>query len=118
MSPAQVLAALLSVDGSGSLLDADLLDGLEGIEYAKSSVIVGAGAGLSGGGALTASFSLAVGAGPGIEVARIQWRWPRRWLGTVLPITRACLPSVLAMASWWRLIQCRWRQCGRGGPGV
>ncbi|MFN8466259.1 MAG: hypothetical protein U0X20_11950 [Caldilineaceae bacterium] len=68
MTPSSVLAALLEVDGAGSLLDADLVDGVHASDFARRTIIVGAGAGLIGGGALATDFSLAVGAGAGIEV--------------------------------------------------
>jgi len=37
-SAAEILAALLTVDGTGTLLDADTLDGIEGASYARSDV--------------------------------------------------------------------------------
>lgn len=37
LTPAEILAALLTVDGAGSNLDADLLDGEQGAYYAKQS---------------------------------------------------------------------------------
>lgn len=48
-----ILAKLLTVDGQGSGLDADKLDGLSSGNFARSSRIISAGTGLTGGGALT-----------------------------------------------------------------
>jgi hypothetical protein len=41
LSPAQILARLLTVDGSGSGLDADLLDGLSSAAFASATMAVG-----------------------------------------------------------------------------
>ncbi len=69
MTGAQILAALAPVDGPGSGLDADLLDGLTSSAFALSGTTLVAGLGLSGGGTLglgTVTFN--VGAGNGINV--------------------------------------------------
>lgn len=64
--PAGILAQLLTVDGAGSLLDADFLDGLSSASFALAATTVTAGAGLTGSGTLGANLTLAVGAGNGI----------------------------------------------------
>jgi hypothetical protein len=66
---ADVLAKLLTVDGSGSGLDADLLDGQSSAAFALSARNLTAGAGLTGGGTLAADRTFDVGAGTGITVA-------------------------------------------------
>lgn len=66
---ADVLAKLLTVDGAGSGLDADLLDGLSSASFALAARNLTAGAGLTGGGDLSADRTFAVGAGTGISVA-------------------------------------------------
>lgn len=65
---ADVLAKLLTVDGSGSGLDADLLDGLSSADFASATRNLTAGAGLTGGGTLAADRTFDVGAGTGITV--------------------------------------------------
>jgi hypothetical protein len=67
-SAAEILAALLTVDGSGSGLDADLLDGNSSAAFALSATTITAGAGLTGGGDLSANRTVTVGAGTGITV--------------------------------------------------
>lgn len=66
--PAGILAQLLGVDGSGSGLDADLLDGLNSTAFALAATTVTAGGGLTGSGTLGANLTLDVGAGTGITV--------------------------------------------------
>jgi len=51
-SAAEILAALLTVDGAGSLLDADFLDGISSAAFALDANTVSAGTGLSGGGTI------------------------------------------------------------------
>jgi hypothetical protein len=71
---ADVLAKLLTVDGSGSGLDADLLDGNSSAafqpagSYALQATTLTAGTGLTGGGDLSANRTFDVGAGTGITV--------------------------------------------------
>lgn len=65
---ADVLSKLLTVDGAGSGLDADLLDGNSSAAFALSATSLTAGAGLTGGGDLSASRTFDVGAGTGITV--------------------------------------------------
>lgn len=57
---ADVLAKLLTVDGAGSGIDADLLDGNSSAAFALSAITISAGAGLSGGGNLTANRTLSI----------------------------------------------------------
>jgi hypothetical protein len=63
-----ILAQLLTVDGAGSGLDADTLDGLSSDAFALAATTVTAGGGLIGSGTLGAALTLAVGAGTGITV--------------------------------------------------
>lgn len=56
----QVLTLLLTVDGAGSALDADLLDGQQGAAYALVTTTFTAGDGLTGGGTLGANRTFAL----------------------------------------------------------
>ncbi|TLP67082.1 hypothetical protein FEE96_06970 [Parasedimentitalea maritima] len=57
---ADILAKLLTVDGAGSGLDADKLDGLSSASFARSARTISTGTGLTGGGALTANRTISV----------------------------------------------------------
>ena len=52
---ADILAKLKTVDGNGSGLDADLLDGLSSSTFARSTRTISAGTGLTGGGSLASN---------------------------------------------------------------
>jgi hypothetical protein len=52
---ADIMAKLKTVDGNGSGLDADLLDGLSSSSFARSTRTISAGAGLTGGGTLASN---------------------------------------------------------------
>ncbi len=52
LSAAEILALLLTVDGAGSGLDADLLDGISSADFALDANTVTAGTGLAGGGTI------------------------------------------------------------------
>jgi hypothetical protein len=57
---ADILAKLLTVDGSGSVLDADKLDGLHAASFVQTTRSITAGAGLTGGGDLTGDVTFEV----------------------------------------------------------
>jgi hypothetical protein len=69
LNTADLLAAILAVDGSGSGINADLLDGQSSAAFALSARNLTAGSGLTGGGDLSADRTFNVGAGTGISVA-------------------------------------------------
>ncbi|QCI65530.1 tail fiber domain-containing protein [Phreatobacter stygius] len=58
-SAADVMAKLQTVDGAGSGLDADLIDGQHAAAFALGATTITAGTGLTGGGTLAASRTLA-----------------------------------------------------------
>jgi hypothetical protein len=74
LNTADLLSAIQAVDGPGSGIDADTLDGLSSAafqaagSYALQGTTVTAGAGLTGGGDLSASRTFDVGAGTGVTV--------------------------------------------------
>jgi hypothetical protein len=68
LTASEALEIIKTVDGAGSGLDADLLDGSSSSAFAASSLTLTAGGGLTGTGDLTANRTFAVGAGTGITV--------------------------------------------------
>lgn len=61
MSAADILTAIKTVDGAGSGLDANLLDGINSTSFVQTSRTITAGNGMTGGGDLSANRTLTMG---------------------------------------------------------
>ncbi len=84
---AEILTAIKTVDGSGSGLDADLLDGNESSAFVPTTRTISAGTGLSGGGDLSLDRSFAINL-----AASLTWTGPHTFQNTLT--TRSIIPEL------------------------